>query len=164
MSNTALTLGNMVVAVLQWVILLWLFRRYVYPPLQKAMQKRRETIGKQINEAQQLRDEAEKLKEEQQAALKAAQDEARRLIGQARKQGEEEAKALVQKAQQDAAFQRREAMEDIARERDAAIAAIRNQAADLVVDATRKLLERQVNDNDQDRLIKELLQNAEQLQ
>ncbi|MCY0880977.1 MAG: F0F1 ATP synthase subunit B, partial [Firmicutes bacterium] len=125
MSDTALTLGNMVIAVLQWVILLWLLRRYVYPPLQKAMQKRRETISKQINDAQQLRIEAEKLQEEQQQALHAAQDEARRIVGQARKQGEEEAKALVQKAQQEAAFQRQEAMEDIARERDLAIAAVR---------------------------------------
>ncbi|OLZ10663.1 F0F1 ATP synthase subunit B [Sulfobacillus thermosulfidooxidans] len=164
MSSTSLTLGNMVAGVLQWVILLILLRLYVYKPLLAAMQKRRDTIAKQINDANSLREEAEKLHQEQEALLKQAREDAKTLIAQARREGEEEARKIVEQAQREAQYRQKAALEEIQHERDEALKAIRAQVADLVLMATSKLLERNLDDKDQERYLDQILQDAGQLQ
>ncbi len=163
-STTSLTLGNMVAGVLQWVILLFLMRRYVYKPLLGAMQKRRENIAKQISEADKLREEAEKLRQEQDNLLKKAHDDAKALIAQARREGEEEARKIVDQAQREASYRQRAALEEIHHERDEAIKMIRAEVADLVLMATGKLLERNIDEKDQERYLDQILQDAGQLQ
>ena len=164
MSSTSLTVMNMVAGVLQWVILLALLRLYVYKPLLAAMQKRRENIAKQIDDANRLREEADKLHKEQEAILKQARDDAKTLISQARREGEEEARKIVEQAQREATYRQRSALEEIQHERDEALKAIRSEVADLVLMATGKLLERNLDEQDQARYLDQILQDAGQLQ
>ncbi len=164
MSNTSLTLGNMVAGVLQWVILLWLMRAYVYKPLLTAMQKRRENIAKQITDSERLREEAEKLRQEQDKVLKQAHDDAKILIAQARQEGEEEARKIVDQAQREASYRQKSVLEEIQHERDEALKTIRSEVADLVLMATGKLLARNLDEKDQERYLDQILQDAGQLQ
>jgi len=163
-SSTSLTLGNMIAGVLQWVILLALMRLYVYKPLLAAMQKRRDNIAKQITEADSLREQAEKLRQEQETLLKQAHDDAKLLIAQARREGEEEARKIVDQAQREASYRQRAALEEIQHERDEALKMIRAEVADLVLMATGKLLERNIDEKDQERYLDQILEDAGQLQ
>ncbi|MCY0864010.1 MAG: F0F1 ATP synthase subunit B [Sulfobacillus sp.] len=164
MSSTSLTAGNMLAAVLQWVILLILLRAYVYKPILQAMQKRRETIAKQISDADSLRNEAEQLRREAQQLINQARDEAKAILANARREGDEQAKKIIDAAQREASYRQRAAIEEIEHEKEVALAQIRHQVADLVVAATERLLERNVNRDDQHRYLEEILQDAGQLQ
>jgi len=163
-SSTSLTLGNMIAGVLQWVILLILMRLYVYKPLLAAMQKRRDNIGKQIHDADALREDAEKFASERESLLKQAREDAKTLISQARREGEEEARKIVEAAQREAAYRQRTALEEIQRERDVALQTIRSEVAGLVLLAAGKLLERNLDPHDQERYLDQVLQDAGQLQ
>lgn len=161
MSTTSLTVGNMVAAVLQWVILLWLLRRYVYKPLLAAMQKRKENVAKQIGEADNLRLEAQQLRDEQEQALKVARNDANTIILTARREGEEQAKKIIDAAQREASYRQKTAIEEIQHEKDLAVAEIRGHVADLVLLATGKMLEREISEQDQRLLVQQFLQDVE---
>lgn len=164
MSNTALTAPNMIAAVLQWVLLLILLRAFVYKPILAAMQKRRETITKQIGDADELKGEAEKLQAEAQQLVESARDEAKQVLANARREADEQAKKIVEQAQREASYRQKAAIEEIAHERDEALAAIRGQVADLVVLAAGKVIERSLTDEDQHRYVEEIMKDAGQLQ
>ena len=164
MSSTSLTAGNMIAAVLQWVVLLILLRAFVYKPLLAAMQKRRDTISKQINDADGLKSEAEKLRSEAQQLISQARDEAKLIMANAQREGDEQAKKIVELAQREASYRQKAAIEEIEHERDQALASIRSQAADLVVFAAGKLIERNLTADDQNHFLDEILKDVGQLQ
>ncbi len=164
MSNTALTAGNMIAAVAQWVLLLILLRVFVYKPILAAMQKRRDNIAKQIGDADSLRSEAESLKQEAQQLVEQAREDAKRVMANARRDADEQAKKIVDQAQREASYRQKAAIEEIEHERDQALAAIRGQVADLVVFAASKVVERSLTEDDQHRYVEELLKDAGQLQ
>lgn len=164
MSNTALTAGNMIAAVLQWVVLLILLRVFVYKPILAAMQKRRETIAKQLGESDHLKDEADKLREEAGQLVNQARDEAKQLLANARREADEQAKKIIAQAQREASYRQKTAVEEIEHERDQALAAIKGQVADLVILAASKVIERNLSEQDQYRYVEEVLQDAGQLQ
>ena len=164
MSNTSLTAGNMIAAVLQWVLLLILLRVFVYKPILAAMSKRRENIAKQINDADELKGEAEKLRHEAQQLVDQARNEAKQVLANARREADEQAKKIVEQAQREASYRQKAALDEIDHERDQALAAIRGQVADLVVLAAGKLIERSLTEDDQHRYVEEVLKDAGQLQ
>ncbi|MDA8194617.1 MAG: F0F1 ATP synthase subunit B [Thermaerobacter sp.] len=164
MSSTSLTLGNMVFAVVQWAILLILLRIWVYKPLLAAMGQRRENVAKQIRDADALRDEADRIRQEAQKLIAEARDEAKQIIAQAQREAGEQGKRIVTQAQREASYRQKAALEEIAHEQEVAVAAIRGQVADVVVAATRKLLARNLTGNDQQQFVQEILQDVGQLQ
>ena len=164
MSSTSLTAGNMIAAVLQWVLLLILLRAFVYKPILAAMQKRRETISKQIGDADGLKDEADKLRAEAQQLVSQARDEAKHMLANARREADEQAQKIIDQAQREASYRQKAAVEEIEHERDQALASIRSQVADLVVLAAGKVIERNLTDQDHSRYVEEILKDAGQLQ
>ncbi|MCL5972443.1 MAG: F0F1 ATP synthase subunit B [Firmicutes bacterium] len=164
MSTTSLTAGNMIAAIVQWFILLVLLRVYVYKPLSAAMQRRKDNIAKQIQDADSLREQAQQLHDEQESLVRSARDDAKSIIAAARREGEEQAKKIIEAAQREASYRQKAALDEIQHERDMALSEIRGQVADLVLMATGKLLERNISDEDQHRLVEEFLNQAGSVQ
>ena len=164
MSTTSLTAGNMIAAIVQWFILLVLLRVYVYKPLLAAMQRRKDNIAKQIQDADALREQAQQLHDEQESLVRSARDDAKSIITAARREGEEQAKKIIEAAQREASYRQKAALDEIQHERDMALSEIRGQVADLVLMATGKLLERNISDEDQHRLVEEFLSQAGSVQ
>lgn len=160
MNTTSLTLGNMIAAIVQWVILLFLLRKFVFKPIMSAMNTRQEKIANQIREAERLKAEAEKLKSEQDKLINQAKDEAKAIMAAARREGDEQARAIIETAQREASWRQKAALEEIDREKAEAVKEIRGHVADLVVAATQKLLERNLDPSDQRHYVEEFIQQA----
>jgi F-type H+-transporting ATPase subunit b len=163
-SSTSLTVGNMIAAVLQWVLLLVLLRAFVYKPILAAMQNRKENIAKQIGDADRLKADAEKLREEAVALINEAREEAKHIVANARQEAEDQAKKIVEQAQREASYRQKAAIEEIEYEREQALAAIRGQVADLVLLAAGKVIERNLTRDDQHRYVEEIVRDAGQWQ
>ncbi len=110
-------------------------------PLTGALDKRGEAIGKEIAEAEKLREEAQHLLAEYKRKQRDAFNEAEEILNHAKI----EAKRLASQAEQDleAALKRREqaAMEKISQAEAKALQEVRNQAVDVALRATAQLLE-----------------------
>jgi len=107
---------------------------------------------KKIEERVKERDEAE-----YQAKLKTAQQEATAMIDQARKQAQQVAEDNQRRVKQDTDRMLATAREEMARERVRVSKELKDQAVELVMAASERILKRSLTDADQKRLVKEAI-------
>jgi F-type H+-transporting ATPase subunit b len=123
-----------------FVLFFVLFGRKVFSALMGALDKRAEGISAQLNEAAQLRAEAEAMLKAAEAERAAAMKEAEELLLRAKAEAERVAAAAQAEAQAAAERRERMAMDRIAAAEAGAIAEVRQAAADIATAATRSLL------------------------
>ncbi|HZO76565.1 MAG TPA: F0F1 ATP synthase subunit B [Solirubrobacteraceae bacterium] len=155
--STGLTIWTLVVFLLSMVILI----KWVFPPIRKALDRRRETIEESIDAAQRTREEADDLLAEYRERLREARRQAEDIVVRARQAAEVHARD----AQADAHVRREQMMEQTRREIEAetrrAIQEIRNEVADLTVLATEKVTRKTLSEEDQRRLVEEAVQELD---
>jgi F-type H+-transporting ATPase subunit b len=132
--------ATLVVELLAFLLMLFLLGRYVYPRVISAAEARQKAIQAQLEAAERASQAAEERLQEISQRLDDARKQAQEMIDGAsrsadqvraelRRQGEEEAKRQVERAQR-----------DIEAEKQKAIAALRGEVADLVATATERVL------------------------
>ncbi|MEB3102519.1 F0F1 ATP synthase subunit B [Ferviditalea candida] len=156
-----LELGTMLVQLIAFLILLWLVRVFAMKPAMKIMNDRQAYIENQISSAEQTRDEAYRLVEEQKKILADAKKEAYDLIESAKAQKEREASEILKAAQQRAERIIQEATAEIENEKVKAIAELRDQVGNLSVMLASKILEKELNAAQQQKMIDDFLKQVE---
>jgi F-type H+-transporting ATPase subunit b len=150
-------LGLMIWTLIAFGISMWVLRKYAFPLISDALEKRSRLIQDSIDHAQQTREEADKLLEEYRARLKEAREQADDILVRSRKAAEQFEADSKEKAQK----QHQEAMERTRREIEAetrrALDEIRKEVADLTIIATEKVARKSLTGDDQKRLIEEAL-------
>jgi len=94
---------------------------------------------------------------ERERALAAARAEAQAIVERAQRLAAEEGRAIVDQARAHAERIRSEAEQDAAREREAALVALRNDVVELALAAAGKVLERKVGEPEDRRLVEEFV-------
>jgi len=145
-------------------LLLLVLRRSVWPVLLAAVRERERRLEEQIAQAQKDRGEAAALLEEHKRLLAGARAEAQELIAKAKAVAEKERAALLAKAREEYEALLARARKDIEEEREKAILALRREAVDLSIAAASKLLEAQLDNEANRRLVTEYLATLEQRQ
>ena len=142
-------------------ILLILLYRYVYPPIRDQIQQRQSEIESAIDEAEKTRKEARELLADYRKQLDEARGEARSILDESRKQGEAQRERIRSEAQAESDRIIQRTREEITRERDTALREVRGEVAGMVIEASERVLGREVNDEEHERLISEALDNLE---
>jgi F-type H+-transporting ATPase subunit b len=132
--------GTVIVEILTFLIMLAVLARYVYPQVVRLAEARQRAIADQLREAEKARADAEARIKEAQSNLDDARKTAQQVIDAANKSGEQLRQDLRQKAEEDARRISESARKQIESERDQAIRSIRTEVADLVVQATEKVI------------------------
>jgi F-type H+-transporting ATPase subunit b len=140
-----------------FAILLFLLKRYAFPAITEILDARERTITENLAKAERARKDAEQLLAEYQAKLKAAQQEATAMIDQARKQAQQVAEDNQRRVKQDTDRMLATAREEMARERVRVSKELKDQAVELVMAASERILKRSLTDADQKRLVKEAI-------
>ncbi len=140
-----------------FAILLFLLKRYAFPAITEILDARERTITENLAKAERARKDAEQLLAEYQAKLKAAQQEATTMIDQARKQAQQVAEDNQRRVKQDTDRMLATAREEMARERVRVSKELKDQAVELVMAASERILKRSLTDADQKRLVKEAI-------
>ena len=143
-------LGLMIWTVLVFGALLFVLGRYAWGPMLKALDAREKRIQDAIDEANRQRDEAKALMEEHREQLADARRQAQQLLGESREAADQLRKELEQKAREESASILEGARREIARERDAAVEAVRREAVDIALAAASRLLAERL-DGERDR-------------
>lgn len=140
-----------------FAILLFLLKRYAFPAITEILDARERTIAENLAKAERARKDAEQLLAEYQAKLKAAQQEATAMLDQARKQAQQVAEDNQRRVKQDTDRMLATAREEMARERVRVSKELKDQAVELVMAASERILKRSLTDADQKRLVKEAI-------
>lgn len=149
--------GIMIWTIVVFVISLSILRRWVFPLIGEALDKRAKTIEGEIDGAAELRREADKVLAEYRERLKEARSQAEGIEQRAHetaKAHEQEAREQVKEILAEAA---KKAERDIDAATKRALDDIRREVADLTVLATEKVVRKTLNEADQRRLVEEAL-------
>ena len=149
--------GLMIWTLIAFLGALFVLRKWAWPAITEALDKRQRAIEESIETAEKARTEAGELLEEYRGRLREARAQADEIVTRARKAGE----VTEREAVDDAKRRREELLEqtrrDIAAETQRAIQEIRAEVADLTILATEKVTRKTLDSDDQKRLVEEAL-------
>ncbi|MCS7013344.1 MAG: F0F1 ATP synthase subunit B [Chloroherpetonaceae bacterium] len=123
-----------------FLILLFVLRATAWTPIVNALDERERSIQSAIARAEQARTEAEKLLAEHKAMLAKAQLEADRIIQESRVAAEKIRSEILEKANAEARKMIEEAKLTIATERQRALAALRDEVAELAIKSAELII------------------------
>ena len=153
--------GLMIWTVLAFLVAFFILRKWAWPAITEALDKRQRAIEDSIDAAERARAEAAGLLEEYRSRLREARAQSEDIIARARKAGEVQEREAIEEAR----AKREELMEqtrrDIEAETRRAIQEIRSEVADLTILATEKVTRKTLDSEDHQRLVQEALDEAD---
>lgn len=145
---------------INFIALLYILNKILYKPVLKMLDDRKRTIAESYQQAEATRLEADKAKEQYQAQLADARKEAQEIIGRASKLGEGMKDDIVNNAKVEAEKVLKQAQAEIGREKNQAIAALREEVATLAVLAAGKVVGKSITVADHEQMVKEFVDEA----
>jgi F-type H+-transporting ATPase subunit b len=153
--------GLMIWTLLAFLVAMFILRKFAWPAITEALDKRQRAIEDSIEVAESTRSEAQQLLQEYRERLREARAQADEIVARARKAGEVHEREALEKAK----VQREELLaqtrRDIEAETRRAIQEIRSEVADLTVMATEKVTRKSLDEGDQKRLVEEALRELD---
>lgn len=139
-------LGLFIWALIIFLILVMLLKKFAWKPIIAALNAREEGIQSSIDEAKKVRSEMANLKAENENLLAQARAEREGMLKEARTMGEE----IVAKSHRDAEAEYKrmveKALEDIRSEKMRALVDVKNQLANLSIEVAEKILRQELTD------------------
>lgn len=152
--------ATLVAQVFNFIMLLIFLRIVVYPHIVRILEERQNYIENNVAAAEEERKQAEALRQQYLADMQKAKDEARDIIQQATKAGEEQAREIIEAAKAEANRIKETAMQDINREKEKAVAELRDQVATLSVLVAGKIVSEKITADIQRGMIDEFIKEA----
>jgi F-type H+-transporting ATPase subunit b len=149
--------GLMIWLLLAFFVTLFILRKYAFPAIADALDKRQRAIEESIDAAERTRAEADQLLSEYRQRLTDARAQADEIVARAERSGEvakEESLAAAKTQREELLAQTKR---DVEAETRRALQEIRREVADLTVMATEKVTRKTLDANDQQRLVDDAL-------
>jgi len=140
-----------------FLILLWLMKKFLWGRVLDMIQNRTAEIKNAFDTNEKTRSEVNALKVEYEQKLTQARAEAESIVKSAVEQAEREGRAVIETTRQEAEQLRLKGLADIEQEKKRVIADIRSEVLQLSVEIAGRLLARQVDSSDVDRLTDEVI-------
>ena len=149
--------GLMIWTLLAFFVAFFILRKYAWPQISAALDKRQHAIEESIEVAERTKAEAEQLLEEYRERLKEARAQSEEIVARARKAGEAHERESLEQARESREELLAQTRRDIEAETRRAIQEIRREVADLTVAATERVTRKTLTEADQRRLVEEAL-------
>jgi len=153
--------GLFIWTILTFLVLLGLLAKFAWRPLLKALEGRQEAIRKSLDDADRAKEELARMQQESAKVIEQARVEADSILSRTRSDAERLREGLKVKAKEEADTMIRNAEQQIQLQTRQALQQIRHQVGDIAVTIAAKLLERNLAKEDNDRLIRETLEQIE---
>ena len=150
-----------------WANLLILFlvmKKFLYKPVKKMLEARKNEVEETYRTAEEAKSNALDLKQEYEEHLKNAKEEAGELLRSATQKAQLRSEEIMAEAQQKSAGMLKRAEEQIAHEKKQAVNEIRNEISDMAIMAAEKVVAKELDKADHERLIEEFIGRTESLQ
>src|SRR5580693_6220017 len=149
--------GIMIWTIVVFAISLFILRKWVFPLIGEALEKRAKTIAGEIDAAEQTRKDADQLLAEYRERLKEARAQSEEIVQRARQTAEAHEHEGRERGQEIVAEAAKRAEREIEAATKRALDDIRREVADLTIMATEKVTRKTLDGADQRRLVEEAL-------
>ena len=141
--------------ILTFVVLLIVLRWKAWNPLMNALDARAEQIQESLSKAEKVTAEVEQQAEKNEAILNEARKEAQNIVTQAREAGDKLKNKLESDGKEQYEKMLEKAIEQIDTEKQKALNDIKNTVVDIAISASEKVIKRNLNNEDNKKLIEE---------
>ena len=152
-----------VTAVWVWVAFIVTFlilSKVAWPGLAKKLEERELRIAEGLRKAEEAEERARELAEKQEQVLAEARVEAQKLLADARAAADNVKNDLMRQAQEEIGAERERAKKEINLERAKAVDELKQVTVDLTLEASARLLKRELRDEDHRRLAREVVEEV----
>lgn len=143
--------------IINFIILFLLLRRFLFPPLLRMLDERKQRIAEGLAAADIARKEAEAERARLMAQIEAERKEAQARIAAASAEAERVKAEIIAQAQREAEAIKAKAIAEAEAERQRILAEAHRQIAELTVLATERVVRRSLDESLQRRLIEDFL-------
>lgn len=145
--------------VVNFVILLFVLKKFAYKPLMKILDERKHKIETSMKQAEEIQEQLEKTKTSQMEIISKAERESTKII--------EEVKEASKKLQEETLVETNKKVEEVLSknretlklEREKMVGEVKADMANLVAETTKKVLNRTLTSTDNEDLVKESLED-----
>ena len=138
---------------LAFVVLLIAVFYFAYKPVKKLLKQRGDYVEDKIKTAETREKESQKLLNEANEEVKAKRIEAMGIVEKAKEDANKERNAILEKAKEEKQAELQRTREEIAQEIEASKDEIHREIVSVALDASSKVLKREVNSKDNEKLI-----------
>jgi len=154
---------NFATALWVWIAFIATFlilRKVAWPIFLRKMEERENRIAEGLKKAEEAEARAADLVERQEQILDESRKEAQRLLAESRAAAETAKTEMLASAQAEIGAERERAKKEISLERAKAVDDLQKAAVDLTLEASARLLKRQMTDEDHRRLARDVVAQA----
>ena len=145
--------GLIIWTIIIFLILLFILKKYAWKPLLNSLNNREQGIKDTIDRAEKLREESEKLHEENKKRLAEADTQSRKIISEGKEFAEKLKSELVAKTNEETLRMIQKAKQEIEREKLSAIEELKDEIGNLAVQAASKIIDENLDEAKQKKII-----------
>jgi F-type H+-transporting ATPase subunit b len=145
---------------LAFIVLFVLMWKYGLPPVQKAMNERSEKIRGNLEEAEQVRNDAQEILKQYKSQLAEARDESNRIIEEARETAEHVRRDMIERAEAQVAELRERSREEIRAAQERATSELQQRVGTLAIELAERVVEQSLNRDANMRLIERYIEQV----
>jgi len=142
------------------IVFFLILKKLLFQPVMGMIEKREQMISGQIEDAEQKNTQAGLLKEKYEAELKNANQEAAMIVKTAKERGKEEYEKILRDAGAEASKIIADASKTIETEREKAVQGIQNEIAQVAIAAASKVIQENVDQASNEKILDDFLREA----
>jgi len=156
----SVNLWDILISLANLLIMFLIVKKFLFKPVVKVMNTRQEQVDKIYSDAETDRAAADAMKQEYEARLASARDEADQLVRTAVQTAQRRSDAIVAEAAGQASHLKQKAEMEIAMEKRQMLEGVQSEISDLAVSIASKIVEREVKQQDHDAFVDEFIRNV----
>ena len=156
----SVNIWSILVSLANLLIMFLILKRFLFKPVQKMMAARKQQVDQIYQDAKENRDSAINMKQEYEARLAAAREEADGLVRNAVQTAQRKGDAIVAEANSQASHLKQKAEQEIAQEKKQMLQDVRGEISDIAVSIASKVVAREVKKQDYDGFVDEFIKNV----
>lgn len=156
----SVNIWSILVSLANLLIMFLILKRFLFKPVQKMMAARKQQVDQIYQDAKEKRDSAINMKQEYEARLATAREEADGLVRNAVQTAQRKGDAIVAEANSQASHLKQKAEQEIAQEKKQMLQDVRGEISDIAVSIASKVVEREVKKQDYDGFVDEFIKNV----
>ena len=160
LADLGINLPTLLAQIVNFVILFGLLYLVAYKPIMRMLDKRSKAVEESMKQTEYIKQQAAQAEEETKRRIEEASKEGQEVIARAVRNGEEVRQQAQQEARKDAESLIGRARTEIQRERDESIDELRKEFAELTILAAEKVIDRSLDKETHRQLIDKTLEES----
>ena len=156
----SVNLWQILISLANLLIMFLILKKFLFGPVQVIFAKRQEQVDKLYGDAETDRAAAKDMKQEYEARLATAREEADGLVRNAVVTAQRKGDAIVSEASLQASRMKQKAEEEISMERKQMLMDVRSEISDIAVSIASKVVEREIQKEDHETFVDEFIRNV----